>query len=489
MKNDTESRLERMNELHMAGQEATAAREERVLMLRTCMIPDTPFYIIPAKKRASDSDEMTVQALNQHGASAAVCTPDDLTAALVIDNGEPLPSVLFIVKEGQQQKEVDTIKAALEQAKMEGQDIPSVIIAPTDKPLSELTDNERSAWIDLTSAEIEKDKDAYQHSFGADLIDQDDQTWSEGRLEPISTGFPALDELLDGGLYPEALYSIGAISSLGKTTFCLQIADYIAASGRDVLYIALEQSAAELRAKTLSRMTDEIEHERGRLSVTQIMNAKKRAGWKGNNPKYVTTQERAYRAAIERYKTGAGKHMRIIEGVGNITVSRIRGDVEKNIRYRGVAPVVVVDYTQILAPAADKLTDKQNVDRNIVDLKRLARDKHIPVIAICSFNRDAYAAPVDKASFKESGGIEYSADALIGIHPKGMKQKKGDNEVAANKETVNACIDSNIRELEAVILKNRNGSTGTINFEYFTVCNRYIEKGLKPKPTKKEGFK
>ena len=40
----------------------------------------------------------------------------------------------------------------------------------------------------------------------------------------VSTGFENLDEILDGGFYP-GLYIIGAISSLGKTTFALQVAD------------------------------------------------------------------------------------------------------------------------------------------------------------------------------------------------------------------------------------------------------------------------
>lgn len=480
MKNNAETRIEHAQGLRMAGQEATADREERILMLRTGMIQDAPLYIIPTRKAATETDNQTAQILNVNGAPAAVCTPDELTAALEIDTGEPLPSVLFIVKEGRN-GEADRMRTALEAAKMAGADIPDVIIAPTDKPLSALSNGELSAWIALTSADIEREKEAYQHSFGADLIDQDETTWNEGVREPVSTGFPSLDRVLDGGLYPEALYSIGALSSLGKTTFCLQIADHIAASGRDVLYVALEQSAAELRAKTLSRLTDEINHDHGRLSVTQIMNSLKRAGWKSTKPGYMTDQETTYRAAIEKYKAGAGKHIRIIEGVGNITVSRIRGDVERNIRYRGVSPVVIVDYAQILAPAADKLTDKQNVDRNIVDLKRLARDKHTPVIAICSFNRDNYYSTVDKSAFKESGGIEYSADVLIGIQPKGMKLKKSDNDASENRETVNACINKAIRELEAVVLKNRNGSTGTVMFEYFTACNRYTDKGEKQK--------
>ena len=70
----------------------------------------------------------------------------------------------------------------------------------------------------------------------------------------IPTGFDQLDEALDGGLF-EGLYIIGAISSLGKTTFTLQIADQIAKSGEDVLIFSLEMSRSELMAKSISRET------------------------------------------------------------------------------------------------------------------------------------------------------------------------------------------------------------------------------------------
>lgn len=68
------------------------------------------------------------------------------------------------------------------------------------------------------------------------------------------TGFEALDCALNGGLYP-GLYIFGAVSSLGKTTLLLQIADNIAASGRDVLFFSLEQSRFELMSKSISRET------------------------------------------------------------------------------------------------------------------------------------------------------------------------------------------------------------------------------------------
>ena len=70
----------------------------------------------------------------------------------------------------------------------------------------------------------------------------------------ISTGFEILDDKLDGGLYP-GLYVIGAISSLGKTTLVLQIADQIAKAGQDVLFFSLEMARNELMAKSISRQT------------------------------------------------------------------------------------------------------------------------------------------------------------------------------------------------------------------------------------------
>ena len=68
------------------------------------------------------------------------------------------------------------------------------------------------------------------------------------------TGIKSLDEILDGGLY-SGLYCIGSVSSLGKTTFCLQIADSVALNGKDVLIFSLEMSKYELIAKSISRHT------------------------------------------------------------------------------------------------------------------------------------------------------------------------------------------------------------------------------------------
>ena len=71
----------------------------------------------------------------------------------------------------------------------------------------------------------------------------------------LKTGFSNLDKLIN--LYP-GLYVLGAISSLGKTTFACQLADQLAKAGEHVLYFSLEQSKFELVTKGLSRLTLDI---------------------------------------------------------------------------------------------------------------------------------------------------------------------------------------------------------------------------------------
>ena len=66
------------------------------------------------------------------------------------------------------------------------------------------------------------------------------------------TGYGNIDQIVS--LYP-GLYVLGAVSSLGKTTFACQPSDQLARSGDHVLYFSLEQSRLELVTKGLSRLT------------------------------------------------------------------------------------------------------------------------------------------------------------------------------------------------------------------------------------------
>ena len=62
---------------------------------------------------------------------------------------------------------------------------------------------------------------------------------------------------------------------------------------------------------------------------------------------------------------------------------------------------MIIDYLQILSPYNERYTDKQNMDKAVLELKRISRDHKIPVIAISSFNRSAYKKEAEDEAYKE----------------------------------------------------------------------------------------
>lgn len=279
----------------------------------------------------------------------------------------------------------------------------------------------------------------------------------------IPTGFKKLDSVLDGGLY-EGLYIVGAISSLGKTTIITQIADQIARAGTDVLIFSLEMARAEIMAKSISRHTLQSVLATG----GDIRNAKTARGITTGKRyiDYSQTERDLINNAIMEYSQYA-QNIYISEGVGDIGAEQIRQTVAQHILYTGKTPVVIIDYLQILAPYSERATDKQNTDKAVMELKRISRDYKTPVIGISSFNRANYKEAVTMEAFKESGAIEYSSDILIGLQLKGAGKKEFDANEAKRKDP---------REIELVILKNRNGRTGdSLSFNFYPLFNYFEE--------------
>ena len=305
----------------------------------------------------------------------------------------------------------------------------------------------------------------YDRKYCAEILFEDfiDGIADSVNTEVIPTGFKALDNVLDGGLY-EGLYVIGAISSLGKTTFALQMADQIAEQGHEVLIFSLEMSRNELMAKSVSRNT----LKRVISANGEVINAKTTRGILAGKryARYSQIEKELIKGAMNDYQ-GIAKNIYIREGMGDVTVDTIVEQVREHISTGKKPPVVIVDYLQILLPHHNGGTDKSNTDYAILNFKRLSRDYKIPVIVISSFNRENYSNRVSMQAFKESGAIEYSTDVLIGLQLMGVGNKNFDVDTAKSK---------NPREVEAVILKNRNGRTGgKIGYNFYAMFNYFSE--------------
>ena len=275
------------------------------------------------------------------------------------------------------------------------------------------------------------------------------------------TGFGRLDMALDGGLY-EGLYLLEAVSSSGKTALALQITDQVAMSGSDVLIFSLAASRTELIARSLSRlafMSSGAQPDQALTARSIII----RSGGDG----YSLDEHELTASSIEAYRQYADR-IYINEGQGDWGVEQIKTTVAHHKRLTGNSPLVVVDCLQLLAPYDPRASDQCNLDKAVLELKRVSRDYKTPVLAISSIEGQNSGRPV-MAGLQGSGAIAIVSDVILGLYPRETPDQGGLDGDAAPKPGV-------ARSVELRILKNRWGAAGqSIDYDYYPPFNCFVE--------------
>lgn len=228
----------------------------------------------------------------------------------------------------------------------------------------------------------------------------------ENGYDPLPTGFSKVDNIIGYGLR-KGLITIGASSGLGKTTFCLQIADNLARTGKDVLFITLEMDREELMDKSISRETYRVSPDTA-LSYIDLVTPETLKQLNSDQIKHLNK-------AVETYQQYA-PHLYFIERELTFSIEDIENAVNRHKRLTGNTPVVFIDYLQILNAPEGAMSEKQAIDMNVTRLRNLAKKYRTPVILISSMNRASYGDRVSYKSFSGSAGIEYSSDQLIGLN-------------------------------------------------------------------------
>ena len=293
------------------------------------------------------------------------------------------------------------------------------------------------------------------------------------------TGFKRLDDL-SGGLYP-GLYVLAATSSLGKTTFALQLADNLAAAGQDVLFFSMEQSRLEMVSKSLARLTKEL-HQKELPT-----GGKPKEGDKYDPLTSLEIRQGKYSNIVElaaaEYKEQVADRLSIIEGNFNCDISFIGEYIRRYIKRNGSRPIVFIDYLQILQAADDdkRATTKDIIDNAVRDLKRISREHNLTIFVISSVNRANYLTPIDFESLKESGGIEFTADVIWGLQLQCLNEPLFNeaNKIKEKRQRIRQEKAANPRKIELLCLKNRYGIANfSCGFNYYPKHDYFEQAGI-----------
>lgn len=257
----------------------------------------------------------------------------------------------------------------------------------------------------------------------------------QSRPQYAPTPWPSLNDILSG-LHPGGLYVVGARPGVGKSVIALQLAVELTKRG-SVAFASLEMSRNELWARFISSDL--------RINLGRIMERRLgQADWDQIN----NARERWSRMPLAiRDKSG-------------LTVTDIRRFARSTHRRRHLAGVVV-DYLQLMVPPrGDKRARHEFVADVSRQLKLLAMEMHVPVIALSQLNR-ASEQRMDKqpqlSDLRESGAVEQDADVVILLHRELTEETRND--------------------LKVLVAKNRHGRTGVVELQFAGHYSTALEPG------------
>ena len=286
----------------------------------------------------------------------------------------------------------------------------------------------------------------------------------------LKTGFPGLDAALGGGLGP-GLNVLGAAPGTGKSTLAFQIARNVSKQGIPVIIFSLEMPRVRIQAKYISQQTF-VNDPQTASSATEMLNAGMREELDRSDKRWENIEAARRQVQQETENIWLVENTADIQG---ISAEYISGYVSSFLKLkRPESLLIIVDYLQIIAAPDDQrgLTDKQIVDYNLFELRRLTEYQdgdykpNIPMLLISSFNREAYNKRKKSASmadFKDSGNIEYTAVTLMQIE---------DNSSGDQPNESGLCLK---------FQKHRYGNkNATVNFKYIKKYDYIYEENQQP---------
>jgi replicative DNA helicase len=288
----------------------------------------------------------------------------------------------------------------------------------------------------------------------------------DGGLSGLATGFTDLDHRM-GGLQPSDLIIVAGRPSMGKTALATNIAYHVAKSykpdedsenaldGAVVGFFSLEMSAEQLATRIISEQSliPSERIRRGRIDSDEFDRIVEVSQELQSLPLY-------------------------IDQTGGITVAQLAARARRLKRQRGIG-LVVVDYLQLLSGSSRRASEGrvQEVTEITTSLKALAKELHVPVLAVSQLSRQVEQREDKRpqlSDLRESGSIEQDADVVMFVFREEyyLERREPNLNTEEHAQWRNQ-MEAVTGQAEVIIGKQRHGPTGTVRLQFTAEYTRF----------------
>ena len=266
--------------------------------------------------------------------------------------------------------------------------------------------------------------------------------------EGVKTGFKDLDSLTNG-LHPGNMIVLAARPAVGKSTLGLDIARYASIHKGDTSVIfSLEMSKSEITMRMLSA--------EARVALNNI-----RAG---------TLNDEEW-ARLARRMGEIAEAPLFIDDSPNLSLMEIRAKARR-LKQRHNLKIIIIDYLQLMTSGKRVENRQQEVSEFSRQLKLLAKELNVPIVAISQLNRSPEQRSDKRpmlSDLRESGSIEQDADVVILLHRDDLYDTQNRS-----------------GEADLIVAKHRNGPTRTITVSAQLHFARFVD--MPPTYSSKETY-
>ncbi len=311
----------------------------------------------------------------------------------------------------------------------------------------DLLDKAESGLYEITDKHLRKNFKSLQEVLVKTMQEIEENRKKTDDITGVPSGFIGLDRVTSGWQKTD-LIILAARPSVGKTAFALNLAMNAAMNASKAFPVAvfsLEMGAGQIVKRMLSCVTD--------VSLESITRGK--------------MAEHEFMQMSERMKKLSQAKI-YIDDQAALNIFELRAKARR-LKQKHDIQLILIDYLQLMQATVEKSGNReQEISKISRDLKALAKELEVPIIALSQLNRSVETRKESKvpqlSDLRESGAIEQDADLVMFLYRPEYHGLNNDE----NGEIVEG-------ETHIVIAKHRNGSTGTEKVKFIKEYQRFVE--------------